>query len=163
CPAASTIISTTCMNGILYASSPGVSAQFSGAARRQPLGAVLREPCDGGFRARPQTATEMGLKEELEASFKPAVAEVLAERTRTAPYPSLLGFTVAEQRPGFVRCALPVTEKLYSGIRLMHGGAMISVIDHVLSIVVYPHIEVGQWAATLDLKINYIAPVMSGE
>ena len=105
----------------------------------------------------------MGLKEELEASYNPKVAKVLVEATKSAPYPSLLGFEVVEQRPGFIRCKLPVSEKLYSGVGLLHGGAMISLVDHVLSIVVYPHIEPGRWAATLDLKVSYIAPVTEGE
>ena len=104
----------------------------------------------------------MSLQEELAASWNPRVAEVLAEVTRTAPYPSLLGLVVAEQRAGFIRCRLPVVEKLQNGVGLVHGGALVSLIDHVLSVVVYPHVEPGKWVATLDLKVSYIAPVRGG-
>src|SRR5690349_14563290 len=105
----------------------------------------------------------MGLQEELTASFNSQVAEVLAEATLAAPYPSLLGIEVVEQRPGRIQCRLPVTEKLMSGVGLLHGGVLTSLIDHVLSIVVYPHVEPGKWVATLDLKVSYIAPVREGE
>ena len=105
----------------------------------------------------------MSLAEELAASYKPRVAEVLAEATKAAAFPALLGLEVVEQRSGFIRCRLPVTEKLQNGVGLVHGGALVALIDHVLSIVIYPHIEIGKWAATLDLKVSYIAPVREGE
>ena len=105
----------------------------------------------------------MTLSEELAASYQPRVAEVLAEATKSAPYPVLLGLEVVEQRSGFIRCRLPVTDRLMNGVGLVHGGALVSLVDHVLSIVVYPHVEIGKWAATLDLKVSYVAPVRAGE
>src|SRR4051812_38404973 len=105
----------------------------------------------------------MGLREELEASYNPKVAQALVVATRASAFPALLGLEVVEQRAGFIRCRLPVTEKLFSAVGVVHGGATVSLIDHVLSIVVYPHLEPGRWAATLDLKVSYIAPVSQGE
>jgi acyl-CoA thioesterase len=103
------------------------------------------------------------LADELRESYNPRVAEALAAATRHAPLPSLLGIEVVEQRPGFVACRVMVSDKHKNGIGLLHGGVLSALADHVLSIVIYPHVEVGKWAATLDLKLSYFAPVKGGE
>jgi acyl-CoA thioesterase len=105
----------------------------------------------------------IALEKELAESFNPRVASALKAATAAAPFTSMLGVEVEEQRAGYIRCRIPVTEKLRNGIGLVHGGVLTGLIDHVLSIVVYPHVEVGRWVATLDLKVSYIAPVRDGE
>jgi acyl-CoA thioesterase len=104
----------------------------------------------------------MRLVEELEKSFNPRIADALAKATAGAPFPSLLGIEVSAQRPGFLECRIPLDAKHMNGIGLVHGGVLTGLLDHALSIVVYPHVEVGKWAATLDLKVSYIAPVRGG-
>src|SRR5262245_14277866 len=99
----------------------------------------------------------------LEERFNPRVAAALAAATKSAPYPSLIGLEVAEQTPGRVVCRLPVREGIMNGVGTVHGGAIGSIVDHVLSIVVYPLVEVGRWVATLELKTSYLAPVREGE
>jgi uncharacterized protein (TIGR00369 family) len=105
----------------------------------------------------------MTLSEELRASYNPRVAEALATATKSAPFPTLLGFVVVEQRPGYIACKIPVGDRHKNGIGLVHGGVLTALIDHVLSVVVYPHVEVGKWVATLDLQVSYLAPVHDGE
>jgi 1,4-dihydroxy-2-naphthoyl-CoA hydrolase len=34
--------------------------------------------------------------------------------------------------------------------------------DHLLGCVCYPHMKPGQWAATTEFKLNYLAPVSEG-
>jgi uncharacterized protein (TIGR00369 family) len=103
------------------------------------------------------------LERELGESFNPRVASALKAATSAAPFPVLLGMEVTEQRPGFIRCRVPVKDALKNGIGLVHGGVLTALIDHVLSIVIYPHVEVGKWVATLDLKVSYLAPVKEGD
>jgi len=102
-------------------------------------------------------------RDELERSYQPNVAAALASATRTAAFPSLLGFEVTEQRPGFIACKIAIGDQHKNGIGIVHGGVVTALVDHVLSIVVYPHVEIGKWAATLDMKISYLAPVHEGE
>ena len=40
---------------------------------------------------------------------------------------------------------------------------MAAFVDHVLGCVMYPLMKRGQWAATTEFKINYLAPVKGGE
>jgi uncharacterized protein (TIGR00369 family) len=39
---------------------------------------------------------------------------------------------------------------------------MAGFVDHVLGCVLYPLMQRGQWAATTEFKLNYLAPVKSG-
>jgi 1,4-dihydroxy-2-naphthoyl-CoA hydrolase len=103
------------------------------------------------------------LADDLRASYNPRIADALAKATMAAPFPSLLGLRLVEQGPGHVRCKLEIGDRHKSGIGLVHGGVLTAMVDHVLSIVVYPHVEVGKWVATLDLAMNYLAPVREGE
>jgi uncharacterized protein (TIGR00369 family) len=41
----------------------------------------------------------------------------------------------------------------------VHGGAIVSLVDHCASLAVYPLVEVGKWVATLELKVNYVSAV----
>ena len=92
-------------------------------------------------------------------SFNPQIAAALPEVTKHSPYAALLGIEVAKVEPGYIQCRLPVREALQSGVGAVHGGAIISLVDHALSLAVYPLVEVGKWAATLEFKVNYLAPV----
>jgi 1,4-dihydroxy-2-naphthoyl-CoA hydrolase len=92
-------------------------------------------------------------------TFNPEIANALREATKQAPYPSLLGIEVVDFRPGAIVCRLAVDPKIMSGVGAVHGGAIVSLIDHALSLCVYPLVEIGKWVATLEFKVNYLAPV----
>jgi uncharacterized protein (TIGR00369 family) len=95
-------------------------------------------------------------------TFNRAIADALPEYTKRSPYASHLGIEVIAVEPGMIRCRLPVMDKLQSGLGVLHGGAIVSLIDHALSLAVYPLVEVGKWVATLEFKVNYLAPVRVG-
>jgi uncharacterized protein (TIGR00369 family) len=95
--------------------------------------------------------------------FNARIAEVLAAQSKTAPYTSLLGIEISEQSPGRLVCRLPVRDALKNGIGIVHGGAIVSLADHALSVVVYPLVEPGRWVATLELKTSYLKAVKAGE
>jgi uncharacterized protein (TIGR00369 family) len=96
------------------------------------------------------------------SSFNPQVAEALPEYTKRSPYASHLGIEVAKVEPGLIVCKMKITDAHHSGVGAVHGGAIVSLIDHSLSLAVYPLVEVGKWVATLEFKVNYVAPVKMG-
>jgi uncharacterized protein (TIGR00369 family) len=57
---------------------------------------------------------------------------------------------------------LPVRPELLTPFGNLHGGVMAALVDHVLGCVLYPLMRRGQWAATTEFKLNYLAPVRSG-
>ena len=76
--------------------------------------------------------------------------------------PAFLGVSFTEFAPGGLRAEMQVKPDLLTPIGNMHGGALAAVCDHVLGCVCYPHMKRGQWAATTEFKVIYLAPVSQG-
>ena len=93
-------------------------------------------------------------------TFNADIAKVLPEYTKASPYAGLLGIEITDARPGILVCRVAVDSKKHgSGVGAVHGGVLVSLVDHALSLAVYPLVDVGKWVATLELKMNYLAPV----
>lgn len=76
--------------------------------------------------------------------------------------PKFLGCQITEIGPGFLKAELPVRKELLTPIGNMHGGVLAGFMDHILGVVLYPLMAPGQWAATTEFKLNYMAPVKTG-
>jgi len=76
--------------------------------------------------------------------------------------PAYLGIRVEELGPGRLLAAMDVRDELLTPFGTLHGGVMAGFVDHVLGCVLYPLMQRGQWAATTEFKLNYLAPVKSG-
>lgn len=76
--------------------------------------------------------------------------------------PAFLGVRFVEFVPGRLRAEMDVRKDLLTPFGNIHGGVMAALIDHVLGCVLYPLMKRGQWAATTEFKLNYLAPVKSG-
>lgn len=96
--------------------------------------------------------------------FDPAIAELMRAPERSATgLPGLLGMRIDEMGPGWATVTLEVRDDLLTPFGNLHGGVLAALMDHTLGIVVYPHMKPGQWAATTEFKLNYLAPVKGGE
>ncbi len=102
------------------------------------------------------------MEEDLAARFNPRVVEVLKATTSSTGFGALLGLEVDDAAPGEITCSLPIKPELQSGVGLVHGGAIASLVDHTLSLAVYPVVEPGVWVATTEFKINYLGSVREG-
>jgi 1,4-dihydroxy-2-naphthoyl-CoA hydrolase len=76
--------------------------------------------------------------------------------------PGFIGMELVEFGPGTLRAKVEVREELLTAFGTMHGGVMAGFIDHVLGVVLYPLMQPGQWAATTEFKLNYLASVSKG-
>lgn len=104
------------------------------------------------------------LAEKLAARFDEKVAGGLMRAHEVATgLPAFLGVTITEITPGRLVARLPVRDELLTPFGNIHGGVMAGLVDHVLGCVLYPLMERGQWAATTEFKLNYLAPVSGGE
>lgn len=97
----------------------------------------------------------------------PAFNEEVARRylegaIPTSGLPEYLGIRVVLAEPGRLQARMSVDPKLITRIGNMHGGVLAALCDHVLGSVCYPHMEQGWWAATVEFKLNLLAPVSSG-
>ena len=73
-----------------------------------------------------------------------------------------LGLRIVDAGPGWMRAEAKVVPELLTPFGNMHGGVLAATCDHLLGCVCYPHLQKGQWAATTEFKLNYLAPVSEG-
>ena len=76
--------------------------------------------------------------------------------------PQYLGARLTEFTPGRLVGTMDVRPELLTPFGTLHGGVMAGFVDHILGCVLYPLMERGQWAATTEFKLNYLAAVRGG-
>ncbi|HMC51533.1 MAG TPA: PaaI family thioesterase [Acidimicrobiales bacterium] len=95
--------------------------------------------------------------------FDQKVADgMIAANRAAAGLPGFLGAELTEFGPGRLVARMDVRDDLLTPFGNIHGGVMAALVDHVLGCVLYPLMERGQWAATTEFKLNYLAPVSGG-
>jgi uncharacterized protein (TIGR00369 family) len=96
-------------------------------------------------------------------TFDPAIAAAfVAANERATGLPSYLGIRFVEMTAGRLVATMDVRDELLTPFKTLHGGVMAGFVDHVLGCVLYPLMPRGQWAATTEFKLNYLAPVFGG-
>ena len=97
------------------------------------------------------------------ASYDPAIADAMVQASKLiGGLPKYLGISLDSFEPGRLVASMEVREELRSVMGAMHGGVMAGFVDHVLGCVLYPLMPRGQWAATTEFKLNYLAAVKGG-
>jgi uncharacterized protein (TIGR00369 family) len=76
--------------------------------------------------------------------------------------PAFLGLELVDLGPGKATGRINVGGHLLSSFGNLHGGVTAALVDHVLGASVLGLVEPGHWPATLEFKLNYLAPVQSG-
>ena len=76
--------------------------------------------------------------------------------------PDYLGIRFVEVGPGHCVAELEVVEQLLNPFGAAHGAVLASLVDHVLGSAVLPIVPRGTWPATLEFKLNYMAPTRPG-
>ena len=95
--------------------------------------------------------------------YDPKIAEAMIRTNETfGGLPRFLGATLVEFGPGRLVATLEVRDELVTPMGALHGGVMAGFVDHVLGCVLYPLMQRGQWAATTEFKLNYLAAVKTG-
>src|SRR2546421_11692929 len=87
---------------------------------------------------------------------------MVAANRAGAGLPGFLGAEFTEFGPGRLVARMPVRDDMLTLFGNIHGGVMAALVDHVLGCVLYPLMRRGQWAATTEFKLNYLAPVRGG-
>lgn len=95
--------------------------------------------------------------------FSQKIADAMIASSGKVPgLPDYLGISIDELTPGMLRASMPVRQELLTIMGAIHGGVMAGLVDHALGCVLYPLMKPGQWAATTEFKINYLAAVKEG-
>ena len=102
--------------------------------------------------------------ETIEQRYNERVAEKMLEIGNGAVggLPDYLGIELLRFAPGKLWCRATLRDELLTPFGNIHGGVLAAIADHITGVVAYPLMKPGQWAATTEVKLNYIAPVKAG-
>jgi acyl-CoA thioesterase len=75
----------------------------------------------------------------------------------------LLGMSVEKREKGKASVVLPVSDQLRQLFKVVHGGAIASLIDSVIGVAANSLLAPGKRAATVEMNVNYLLPVAGGQ
>ena len=108
-------------------------------------------------------ATDEELADRYGDRFDAATAEAMVSLSGAdTGLPAYLGMRFTGVGPGWTTCQLDVTDELLNPFGAAHGAVVASLVDHVLGSSVFPLVARGTWPASLEFKVNYLAPVRVG-
>lgn len=84
-------------------------------------------------------------------------------RSGTTTYPMLLGLVVEDVRRDYCRMRLPFRDELLQAAGFVHGGAIASLLDHVMVPAVGAVLEQGVDYSTVDMHVQYMRGIVGGE
>ncbi len=96
-------------------------------------------------------------------TLNPPYVAALKEAIDSSPYFQLLGMKLTEMKVGLAVFDLISADDHLQPFGYVHGGAIASILDAAASWAVFGELGPNQWQTTVDLKINYLAPVTSGQ
>jgi acyl-CoA thioesterase len=84
------------------------------------------------------------------------------EQASFHPFADLIGLTVDGHTADTSTCSLSVAAPLMNPHRVLHGGVLYSMADTGMGAALYPSLADGELCATIEIKIAYFKPVVSG-
>ncbi len=86
----------------------------------------------------------------------------LIKRGETCPYYTLLNMKIREVKDGYARLTMKLEEKHLQFLKTVHGGAIASLADSAAAWATVGSAGVETTPVTVEMKINFLAPVESG-
>ena len=96
------------------------------------------------------------------SELDPAKLERARDAFASVPYARFLGLELGDIADGQVSVHLQVRDELLQNQRVVHGGALASLIDTASAFAVLSQIDINERVTTTDLTIHYLRPVTSG-
>ena len=92
----------------------------------------------------------------------PAYIAALQESVRTAPYPTLIGMTLADIGFDHCRIELLLAERHMQPFGIVHGGVLATLIDTATFWAGFLRLPEDAGMVNVDLKLNYLKAVSQG-
>ncbi|UCD84987.1 MAG: PaaI family thioesterase [Deltaproteobacteria bacterium] len=89
--------------------------------------------------------------------------DFLKELVNSSPYYQHLGMEVTESLDGSSRMRMEIRREHTNIYGTVHGGVICSMADSTCGLALGSLLNEGETAVTLDLRINYFAPLREGE
>jgi uncharacterized protein (TIGR00369 family) len=95
--------------------------------------------------------------------LNPAWVEAVKGQVNPCPYFRLQSMRVTDLTPGRVRLEIELAEKHLQPFGIVHGGVYSSLVDAAGFWACYTLSAEGAGMTTVELKLNYLAPIQSGK
>jgi uncharacterized protein (TIGR00369 family) len=98
-----------------------------------------------------------------ESQLNPGYVRAISKVVNQSPYFSLLSMKIKDLDWGTSLLEIEAEEKHLQPFGYVHGGAIASVMDAAAFWAVFPQVPDGMGMTTVDIKVNYLAPVQKGK
>ena len=98
-----------------------------------------------------------------EKKLNPKYKEAISTLINRSPYFSLLSMEIKDLKWGTADLEVRLEEKHLQPFGYVHGGAIASVMDAAAFWAVFPQVKDGLGLTTVEIKVNYLAPVQEGK
>ena len=98
-----------------------------------------------------------------EPKLNPKYKEALSKLVNHSPYFSLLSMEIKDLEWGSCVLEVELEEKHLQPFGYVHGGLIASVIDAAAFWAVFPQVKDGMGLTTVEMKVNYLAPIQKGK
>jgi uncharacterized protein (TIGR00369 family) len=98
-----------------------------------------------------------------ELQLNPRYMEAVAILVNESPYFLLLSMKIKDLQWGTCLMEVELAEKHLQPFGNVHGGAIASLVDATAFWAVFPQVERGKGLTTVEMKLNYLAPVRKGK
>jgi uncharacterized protein (TIGR00369 family) len=95
--------------------------------------------------------------------LNPEYVKAVSQLVNQSPYFLLLSMEVKDLQWGTSFLEIQLEEKHLQPFGNAHGGVMASVVDAATFWAVFPQVEKGKGLTTVEVKVNYLAPVQKGK
>lgn len=97
-----------------------------------------------------------------EFRLNPKYTEAISTLVNRSPYFSLISMEIKELEWGTAVLEIDLDEKHLQPFGYVHGGVIASVMDAAAFWAVFPQVKDGMGLTTVEIKVNYLAPVQKG-
>jgi uncharacterized protein (TIGR00369 family) len=98
-----------------------------------------------------------------EPRLNPKYVEAISEVVNRCPYFTLLSMKLKDLKWGAAVLEVELDEKHLQPFGYVHGGVIASVMDAAAFWAVFPQVKDGMGLTTVEIKVNYLAPVQKGK
>jgi uncharacterized protein (TIGR00369 family) len=98
-----------------------------------------------------------------EPRLNPRYTEAISNVVNQSPYFSLLSMKIKDLEWGTAVLEVELEEKHLQPFGYVHGGVIASVMDAATFWATFPHVKDGMGLTTVEIKVNFLAPVHKGK
>ncbi len=102
------------------------------------------------------------MKPQIE-SLAPDLEAAIRERLENNPLVKFLGIEAPELGKGYARFILSVRRDFHNSQGFLQGGVIAALADEAVAYALFSMVPEGEMINTVEMKINFLAPVKEGE